>query len=248
MAHVYRVTLLPSPLLPRMSAEHFANALAARWWRLHREQAAVGIAEFPAPPPDAQAVLDGFRRSVATERPDLVLTHSNGGRYAALAAPGIPAVHIDAALPPVSAEEVPMAPAAMLEHLAGMADDDGLLPPWSRWWPEEDFAQVLPDTTARADLRERERRMPLSYFRSRLGAPPGWAEQPQAYLAFGDTYAAEIAFAREHGWPTTELDGALHLHHLVDPHAVAAGVLDLAARLGDDPLRNPPSRRASTTG
>ena len=64
--------------------------------------------------------------------------------------------------------------------------------------------------------------MPLSYFRSRLGAPVGWADQPQAYLAFGETYAEETAFAQEHGWPTTVLDGALHLHHMVDPDAVAA--------------------------
>ncbi len=77
------------------------------------------------------------------ERPDLVLTHSNGGRFASLAAPGIPVVHIDAALPPASGEAVPMAPPAMLEHLTELGDDDGLLPLWSRWWPEDDLAEVL---------------------------------------------------------------------------------------------------------
>ena len=39
-------------------------------------------------------------------------------------------------------------------------------------------------------------------------------------------------FARAQGWPTTVLEGALHLHHLVDPDAVADAVLDLAAALG----------------
>jgi hypothetical protein len=155
-------------------------------------------------------------------------------------------VHVDAALPPAAGEAVPMAPPAMLEYLTELADADGLLPPWSRWWPEEEFAQVLSDPRARADLREHERGMPLSYFRSRLGAPAGWAYQPQAYLAFGDTYAPETTFAREHGWPTVVLDGALHLHHLVDPDAVAGAVLDLAARLGAGGLR--PGRGATTTG
>ena len=135
-----------------------------------------------------------------------------------------------------------MAPPAMLEHLTELGDDDGLLPLWSRWWPEDDFAEVLPSASARADLREHERRMPLSYFRSRLGAPAGWVEQPQAYLAFGDTYAEETAFAHEHGWPTAVLDGALHLHHMVDPDAVAAAVLDLAAALDDGGLRPAPGR------
>ncbi len=240
-----RVLLLPSPLLPRSSAVPFLDALGARLWATERVDGSVGVAAFPKPAADAQAVLDTFRWSLGLERPDLVLTHSNGGRYAALAAPGIPVVHIDAAQPPASGEAVPMAPPALLEHLTELADDDGLLPPWSRWWPEDDFAEVLPSASARADLRTHERRMPLSYFRSRLGAPAGWAEQPQAYLAFGDTYADETAFARDHGWPTAVLDGALHLHHLVDPDAVAAAVLDLAARLGAGGLR--PGPGAATT-
>jgi hypothetical protein len=217
------VLLLPSPLLPTPAYGPLVHALGQRGW-------AAAVAAFPAAPADAQSVLEAFRTSVATMRPDLVLTHSNGGRYASLAAPGIPVVHVDAALPPQHGD-APLAPAAMLEHLAGLADDDGLLPPWSRWWPEEDVAQVLPDAAALAELREHERRMPLSYFGSRLGASAGWPERPQAYLAFGETYASETAFARQHRWPTTVLDGALHLHHLVDPDAVATEVVALAARL-----------------
>ncbi|MFL6079483.1 MAG: hypothetical protein ACJ714_06100 [Ornithinibacter sp.] len=243
-----RVLLLPSPLLPRLSAAPFLEALGARLRALEGAEGSVGVAAFPGSPPEARSVLEAFRSSVAMERPDLVLTHSNGGRYAALAAPGIPAVHIDAALPPEEGDEVPMAPPAMLEHLADLADDDGLLPPWTRWWPEEDVAEVLPDAAALVDLREHEQRMPLSYFRSRLGAPADWAGWSQAYLAFGDTYAPETAFAREHGWPTTVLDGALHLHHLVDPDAVAVQVLALAAGLGAGSFRNAPGRGARTTG
>jgi hypothetical protein len=243
---VTRVLLLPSPLLPRLSAVPFLDALTGRLWDAHRVEVRVGVAAFPAAPPDAHTVLVAFQRSVRTERPDLVLTHSNGGRYAALAAPGIPVVHVDAALPPERGEAT-LAPEGLLDHLAGMADDDGLLPPWSRWWPEEDVAQVLPDAAARGDLREHEGRMPLSYFRSRLGAPAGWAKEPQAYLAFGETYAEETAFARAQGWPTRVLEGALHLHHLVDPDAVADAVLDLAAALGGS-VRNAPGPEATTTG
>ncbi len=114
-----RVLLLPSPLLPRLTAVPFLDALGARLRAAERVDGFVGVAEFPRPAADAQAVLDTFRMVVATERPDLVLTHSNGGRYAAVAAPGIPVVHIDAALPPASGEAVPMAPPAMLEHLDG---------------------------------------------------------------------------------------------------------------------------------
>jgi hypothetical protein len=104
----------------------------------------------------------------------------------------------------------------------------------------------VPDPTVLAGIRAEEQRMPLAYFRCRLGAPEGWVTHPQAYLALGGTYAEETALARRVGWPFEVLEEALHLHHLVDPDAVATAVLDLAAALGAGGLR--PGRGASTTG
>ncbi len=228
---VTRVLLLPSPLLPRLVHLPFLHALGEALSSARGGEWSVDVAAFPHPPPDADVVLDAFRRRVEEVAPDLVLTHSNGGRYAALAAPGVPAVHIDAALPTESGQRAPLAPEPMLDRLAELADDAGLLPAWSRWWPDEAFEAVLPDAAARRGLRAQEYRMPLSYFRSRLGAPPGWADGPQAYLAFGDTYAEETDLARRHGWPTERLEDAGHLHHLVAPAVVAATVLELAGRI-----------------
>ena len=70
-------------------------------------------------------------------------------------------------------------------------------------------------------IREDEPRVPLSYVRSRLGAPSGWAGMPSAYLAFGGTYGEEVERARAWGWPVEVVAGALHLHQLVDPEGVA---------------------------
>ena len=138
---------------------------------------------------------------------------------------------MSAPLPAESGEPAPMAPAEILDRLEEMAGDDGRLPPWSRWWPEGLFRAALPDRAARDGLREHERGLPLAYFRSALGAPPGWTDLPQAYLAFGDTYADEVALAGRHGWPVARIDGAGHLHHLVEPREVAHLVLELAAGL-----------------
>jgi hypothetical protein len=228
---VTRVLLLPSPLLPRLSHLPFLQALGARLRAEQRVECAVDVAMLPRSPADAQVVLAAFRESVSAGSPDLVLTHSNAGRFAALAAPGIPVVHVDAALPPEHGD-ASMAPQGLLDHLADLADEHGVLPPWTRWWPDDDLALAMPDAQTLAEIRAEEQRMPLAYFRSRLGAPSGWVDRPQAYLAFGNTYAEETAFALRHGWPTTVLDGTLHLHHLVDPDAVADAVLGLAARLG----------------
>jgi hypothetical protein len=235
---VHRAVVLPSPLLPARAYAPLTHALERRGW-------GVVVAEVPGLPRGPDPVLAAFREAVSGHT-DLVVAHSNAGRYAVAVAGAAPVVYLDAALPPERGDAT-LAPDGLLDHLAGLADDDGLLPPWTRWWDDDDLASVVPDPAVLAGIRAEEQRMPLAYFRSRLGAPDGWVTHPQAYLALGDTYAEETAFARRLGWPTGVLEGALHLHHLVDPDAVADAVLDLAAALGG-PLRSAPGREATTTG
>ena len=218
-----RAVLLPSPLLPARAYAPLVDALGRRGW-------GVAVAETPRAPAGPEPVAAAFRMAVKAHAVGFVVAHSNAGRYAVAAAGEAAVVHVDAALPPEHGDAA-LAPEGLLEHLAGMVDGDGLLPPWTRWWPEDDIAEVVPDPEVLAGIRADEQRMPLAYFRSRLGAPEGWQDHPQAYLALGSTYAEETALARRLGWPTTVLDGALHLHHLVDPDAVAAAVLDLASRV-----------------
>jgi hypothetical protein len=225
---VRTAVLLASPLLPTVVHDPVLEAFGHRGWD-------VVAASAPPSPPGPQPVLAAFAGALARVRPELVLTHSNAGRYAAHVAGDLPTVHVDAALPDRSGTPVPLAPESLLAELTAMSED-GLLPPWTRWWPEEAIDAVVPDPAWLARIRAAERRMPLSYFRFRLGAPTGWADRSQAYLAFGDTYADETRFALERGWPVEVLRGARHLHQLLDPEAVAAAVLRLAAHL--DRLRD----------
>ena len=235
---MHRAVLLPSPLLPARAYAPLVDALGRRGW-------GVAVAGAPEAPHDAAPVLTAFRQAVSAQPVDLVVAHSNAGRYAVAAAGRAPVLYLDAALPPEQGDAT-LAPEELLGHLEGLADADGLLPPWTAWWSAEDLEAVVPDGAVLAGIRQEEPRMPLAYLRSRLGAPDGWVDHPQAYLALGHTYAQETAFARRHGWPTTVLEGALHLHHLVEPDAVAAQVLDLAARLGRG-LRSGPGRVGRTT-
>ncbi len=226
-----RVLILPSPLLPRLVHLPFLEALGAALWSDRQLPSSVDVAAFPRPPRDPGTVLEAFRLRVDAVEPHLVLTHSNAGRYAALAAPGVPTVHLDSTLPVESGEPTSMAPPAAAEALVGEADADGLLPPWDRWWTEEQLASVLPDAVLRRDLCEGGHPVPLAYLRSELGAPAGWADDPQAYVAFGDTRADEVALARRHDWPVEVVPGAGHLHHVVAPREVAAVVVRLAQGL-----------------
>jgi hypothetical protein len=187
-------------------------------------------AEVATPPPTVRCgvdVLSAFRAAVVRSRPDLVVAHSNAGLVAPAAAAGAPVVFVDAALPPCDGP-CTMAPAPMMARLTSLADPAGMLPPWTMWWDESDVAPLFPDARTRHLVEGGQPRLPLAYFRSEVEAPAGWEKGPHGYVAFGETYAAELARARGLGWPTRAMDGAGHLHHLHDPRVVAREVLALA--------------------
>ena len=139
-------------------------------------------------------------------------------------------VFMDTSLPPDSGT-YPLAPPRVRTHLDGLADDEGLLLPWTRWWPRDAYDDVIP--ADQFDDVDRDcPRVPLAYFDTHLTAPDGWTSSRNAYLAFGGTYADELARARDHRWPHATLDGG-HLQFLVEPDAVADAILALVAELSD---------------
>ena len=91
------------------------------------------------------------------------------------------------------------------------------------------------DEAVREGVAAGQPQVPASYLSSRVVTPPGWESVPGAYLAFGQTYALEVALAREWEWPVLELGGG-HLNMLVDPDGVADAITRLAdwARAGSD--------------
>jgi len=201
--------LLPSPLLGPASWAPVARLLGAR---------VVEVDEVAA---------------VAADLTDVVLVpHSNAGLWAPLLAADIGAVatvYVDAALP-TSTGSTPLAPARFLDFVRGLADDDGLLPPWTRWWDAAEVDALFPDAATRAAVEAAEPRLPLSFFTSSVEVPAGWADLPSAYLAFGATYAEEIAAATARGWPVVTMPGR-HLHQLVAPGEVASAITALVERL-----------------
>ena len=100
---------------------------------------------------------------------------------AAAGVPGVDAratVYVDAALAG-DGPDTALAPPRFLEFLESLAGDDGVLPPWTQWWEDDDVARALP---RRRHPRRRSR--PSSRgCRSRTSprgsrCPPGWADRP----------------------------------------------------------------------
>jgi hypothetical protein len=213
--------LVPSPLLGPSSWEPVAEWLTSRGLPAR----VVGTTGVRSPGELVAAVA-----AAAGVRPVVLVPHSNAG----LAVPALGAlvdlratVFVDAALAPDSGTTA-MAPEDLAARLRELSDDRGVLPPWTDWW--DDLTGVFPDEAAQERVAAGQPRLPLSYFADRLPVPAGWAERPCGYLAFGETYAEETAFARTHGWPVTVLPGR-HLHQLHDPGAVGDAVLALLDRL-----------------
>jgi hypothetical protein len=161
---------------------------------------------------------------------ELVLVpHSNAGLYVPALAEGrdvTAIVFVDAALPSGDGGTTPVAPVGLVDFLRTLADDHGMLPPWTRWWDEPSLDALFPDDETRQRVQAEERSLPLSYFTGAVPTPP-WDHLRCAYLAFGDTYRDEVAQARSADWPVEVVDGG-HLEMLHCPERVARRVVALA--------------------
>jgi hypothetical protein len=216
--------LIPSPLL---GPETWRPVEAWLRGEGHDTQAV----ELGPLPRTSTQVVDSVA-AAAGDRTVVLVPHSNAGLYAPYLATLVDAratVFVDAALPDLEAEgkDTPLAPPAFLDFLRTLADDDGVLPPWTQWW--DDVTDLFPESATRQAVEREQPRLPLTYFTSRIPVPTGWAGRPAAYLAFGETYAEERDRANRLGWPTRTLVGG-HLHALQDPAEVGTAILDLSRR------------------
>jgi hypothetical protein len=223
------IALLPSPLLGHVTWEPVADVLRGRG----RDTLVLRL-----PPKDRgpEDVVRAFREALPVDDELVLVPHSNAGLYTPLLAAEVPAVasvFVDAALP-TTQPSTGLAPPALLRFLTDLVDGEELLPPWSRWWDEAEIATLFPDDRSRDHVCAGEPRLPLSYFQGSLPVPAGWVTTACGYLAFGHTYAEEVAAARRYGWPTEVLPGR-HLHLLHDPDGVADAVLRLLDRLAAGP-------------
>ena len=216
------LVLLSSPLLGPSAWHPVAGILRSRGWR-------VTVPELPKQVSSPEDVLTAFLSALPDEAGLVLVPHSNAGLYvAAIAAQRDVAatVFVDATLPDAGSA---MTPPELLEHLQTLVDAHGLLPPWTRWWPDDEVSALFSDPETRLQVEAEEPRLPLAYFR----ADPPPSQEPigrAGYLAFGDGYAGERDAAAARGWPVRTLAGR-HLHMLVDPGHVAGAVQELLAEL-----------------
>lgn len=208
-----RICLLPSPLITPSAAGPLAASLRERGHEtVIADQGGV----------DLEQVLAGFVE--AARDAALVVPHSNAGRFGPAVADTVGArlVCLDSLLPG------PETDPGWLDFLRAREQSDGLLAPWSTWWPREDVESVVGGHWEL--LTTDEPRVSLALLSDQPPAPDDWLSRRSGYVAFGRGYAEQAALVEAHGWEVRRLDGA-HLHLLVDPDEVAETLLEVAARL-----------------
>jgi len=210
--------VLPSPFLPAVAYEPLVAAL--------RGEGLDAVLAPVAGRPVGSTLVSRWTGLAAADT--LLVPHSNAGYLAPAVSHGVggaPVVFVDAALPspgPVTR----LAPTRFRDFLGGLADEHGLLPAWTRWWPRSEYDAALPgDWFERIDAAAP--RVPLAYVDADVTVPASWERGACAYLAFGDTYAEEVTRAERAGWPTRRLDGG-HLHWLAEPELTAEVTAALA--------------------
>jgi hypothetical protein len=156
-----------------------------------------------------------------TDQP-VIVGHSGAGPLAAPVAATLDAagvIFLAARLPPPPGP-VPPAERDFVQFLEGLADEDGLLPPWSRWWGDDVLAALIDDPAVRAVVSNEQPRLPLAWFDDHFTVPNDWGNRRLAYLQFSEAYDAEMDAARAAGSDVADLHGG-HLHHINAPGEVA---------------------------
>ena len=213
--------VVPSPLLGVAVYSPFGRALTHRGYDVTIADPEVPVGLGDAEDGGVSALLESLVEQCAGA--DLVIPHSNAGRFAPEIADGSgPRWSTSTRCCPASAT----APASPTSSRA-RSPRTGCLPGWTEWWPAEDLLDVVPEEWLSV-LEQSQPRLDPAFLLHDPPTPPTWYAQPAAYLRLGDGYRAEADAARALGWPVRELVAG-HLHMVVDPEQVAAEVSLLAS-------------------
>lgn len=230
-----RFLLLHSPLVGPRTLAPLADALR----RLGHGAAVPDLrASVLASGSDQSTLRSAAVQAISSMRPHgplIVSAHSGASAYLPSLAAHLDVaavVLIDAVLPLVSGSFLPSADFRI--HLDRLVEPDRYLPPWPKWWGEQELARLVPDPDLRAAISHECVRIPISFYDSVIDVPVNWARPWAGYLRLSRAYEPAAAAAAERGWPVRRRDAG-HLDTASRPYEVADDLIELVAPiLGDD--------------
>src|ERR1051326_8144446 len=226
-----RLVLVHSPLVGCGTWGPVADDLTAAGYAVTVPDLAEAIA---AGPPYHLRLAEVIAQSAAGQ-PVILIGHSRAGPLLATAGAVLGGgvrgyVFVDARLPAPGRSWMQTVPADFGARLREMAGSQGWLPPWPRWWGEEELAALVPDPAVRELFTAGCPRLPLAMIEEVPPPVPGWPDAPGGYLQLSEAYAGDAARAGELGWPVRQLPSH-HLGLLTQPGPVAGEVRELIGQL-----------------
>ena len=217
--------LVHSPLLGPLTWGGVADALRARGDIVFvpdlRPALALG-------PPFARAQTELITAGVDGED-IIVVAHSGAGALVPLVIDTLLArssgsstpmvVFVDAGLPQPGRTRLQTLPLGAAAHLRSIADG-GFLPPWPRWWPEEELSQLVPDDSLRGELVADSPSLPFALFEEVIPGDDLRPDVPASYLRLSDAYEEDANRAEGRGWDVRR-HRSNHLAPLTSPDVIA---------------------------
>lgn len=185
-----------------------------------------------------QALLD----HVAPSSEAVVVGHSSASALAAdlatkLSARGI--IILDGDIPPLQGAASPVRP-ALREFIRSLAEADGRLPIWSRWFSGDvqrrslvGIDSLARDPVALTEFEAGLPRMPVGWFDDTIDLAC-WDHIPSGFIQTSGIYDHATAEALRRGWPVVRLQGT-HLDPVLRPAETAEAILAMSHRLGAAP-------------
>jgi hypothetical protein len=226
--------LVAGPLVRASSWEPAAEVLRAAG--CHAQVPDV-LAEHPSSP--SWCAWNSRLLEHVTRGPEPILVgHSSASTLVADLATRLPArgiIIIDGDVPPLRGAAFPVRP-ALHGFIKSLAEPDGMLPVWSKWFAgdKERAALVGIDVLARdaaalARLEDGLPRMHIGWFDEAIELAD-WDHIPAGFIQTSAIYDHATAEALRRGWPVANLRGT-HLHPVLQPEETAHAILAMSHQL-----------------
>jgi hypothetical protein len=131
----------------------------------------------------------------------------------------------------------PVAPGrnSFREFVAGLADEDGYFPPWSKWWSDDrrraliGIDELARDAEAFAIFEKDQPRVSGVWFEDSIDLGP-WTHIASGFIQTSALFDHAADEAQRRSWPVVRIKGT-HLHPTLQPDETAAAIQEICGKL-----------------
>jgi pimeloyl-ACP methyl ester carboxylesterase len=141
---------------------------------------------------------------------------------------------VDGDMPPANGPALP-GKATFRDYVKSLADENGVLPPWSRWQRDQRRAQLVGIETLALDpdaFESFEKGLPrimARWFDDVIDLAP-WDHVPAGYIQTSAIYDQDAEEALRRGWPVKRMQGT-HLHPTLKPDETVSAIEEICREL-----------------